>query len=114
MQSLTFEQIGLFVVAFIVIGGVAISIKDSGKKQAEQFNALTTTFNESLAKLNTSVQELNITLSFIKKDAEKQNDRMTTHGKEIDELSTRTTINKVTLDRHEKRLDILENKTLNK
>ena len=110
MQSLTFEQIGLFVVAFVVIGGVVISIKDSGKKQAEQFNALTSTFNESLSKLNISVQELNITLAYIKKDTETQNERTTAHGKEIDSNYTNIAIIKTIVDRHEIRLGNLENK----
>lgn len=110
MQALTFEQIGIFVVGAVVLGGIYISIKETGKKQAEQFNKLASTFNDSLSKLNISVQELNITLSFIKKDAEKQNDRMTTHGKEIDANNTNIAILKTIVDRHEVRLGNIENK----
>lgn len=103
--------IGIVVVFLIGFIGFLLNIYRQGKEQAKEFNALAITFNDGISKLNILVSQLNTTVEFLNKEIEKQSERNTIHGKEIDSIDKVVTVNRAMLEKLEDRMDILERKT---
>lgn len=100
--------IGIVVVFGIGFIGFLLNIYKHGKDQAKEFNALAITFNDGIGKLNILVSQLNTTVEFLNKEIEKQSERNTVHGKEIDNIDKIVTVNCAMLEKLEDRVTTIE------
>lgn len=100
--------IGIVVVFGITFIGFLLNIYKHGKDQAKEFNSLANTFNDGISKLNILVSQLNTTVGFLNREIEKQSERNTTHGKEIDSIDKIVTVNSAMLEKLEERVIQLE------
>ena len=110
MQALTFEQVGVGLATISIVLAFYMNIRKLTLEQADKFAALTEMFNRVINDMNLTLTKLNTTLEYTGKETDRLGTRLTTHGKEIDEVRTTQAVNSATLVRHEERLNKLESK----
>lgn len=110
MQSLNFEQIGLFLVGIVVIGGIGWKIKKIGEEQAEKTNKIMDNFEKSIGALNLSIADLQNTIKYINKDMERNSNDINENKRVILQVDKLLAIHDKMLARHDKDIENLSKK----